>query len=92
MLRTNLATRPFYNERLAHIVLGVGFALVVALTAYNVTRIIGLSRVQAELSAGASRDEARAADLSSRAAAVRRSIDPPTPSSILWITSACLST
>src|SRR5688572_21088171 len=76
MLRTNLATRPFYNERLAHIVLGVGFALVVALTAYNVTRIIGLSRVQAELSAGASRDEARAADLSSRAAAVRRSIDP----------------
>ena len=43
MLRTNLATRPFYNERLAHIVLGVGFALVVALTAYNVTRIIGLS-------------------------------------------------
>lgn len=76
MLRTNLATRPFYNERLVHVLLGIGLALVLALTAYNVTRLVSLSRAQAELSAAASRDEARAAEFSSRAAAIRRSIDP----------------
>ena len=76
MLRTNLATRPFYNERLVHVLLGVALALIVAFTLFNATQLIGLSRTQAERSTAASRDEARAADLTSRAAAIRRSIDP----------------
>jgi hypothetical protein len=76
MLRTNLATRPFYNERFVHVLLGVAFALVAALTVFNVTRLAGLSSKQSALAAEASRDERRAADLTSRAAAIRRSIDP----------------
>jgi Tfp pilus assembly protein PilN len=76
MLRTNLATRPFYNERLVHVGLGIALALIAAFTLFNVTRVIALSRAQAELSAAAGRDEARAADLTNKAAAIRRAIDP----------------
>jgi Tfp pilus assembly protein PilN len=76
MLRSNLATRPFYNERLVHIVLGLGLAAILALTAFNVTRIIGLSSRQAALAADAGRDETRAADLTARATSIRQSIDP----------------
>jgi Tfp pilus assembly protein PilN len=76
MLRTNLATRPFYNERLVHVALGVALALIAAFTIFNVTHILELSRAQAELSASAARNEARAAELSNKAASVRGSIDP----------------
>jgi hypothetical protein len=76
MLRTNLATRPFYNERLIHVLLGVGLVLVAAFTAFNVSRLLSLSRQQAAFTDAASRDEGRAADLRGRAAAIRRGIDP----------------
>jgi hypothetical protein len=76
MLRTNLATRPFYNERLVHVVLGVALVLIVMFTAFNVTRLASLRRQQAVFTAAASRDETRAADLRTRAAAIRRGIDP----------------
>jgi len=76
MLRTNLATRPFYNERLVHVVVGVALALVAAFTVFNVSALVSLSRRQAALAAAAGRDEARAADLTTRASAIRRGIDP----------------
>ena len=41
MLRTNLATRPFYNERLVHVLLGVAFALVARKRSTPNERIIG---------------------------------------------------
>ena len=76
-LRTNLATRPFYNERLVHVLLGVALALIVAFTLFNATQLIGLSRTQAERSTAASRDErapptSRAAPRPSGAASTRR--------------------
>ena len=43
MLRTNLATRPFYNERLVHWLIGVAGVLVVAFTAFNVSEYLRLS-------------------------------------------------
>jgi Tfp pilus assembly protein PilN len=76
MLRTNLATRPFYNERLVHLLFGAALALVVAFTIFNAMRLVSLSTRQAALGREAARDEARAADLNARAAAVRRGIDP----------------
>lgn len=76
MLRTNLATRPFYNERLVHWLLAIGAALVVGFTAYNVTQFVALSGRQSALGEGAGRDEAMARDLTARAVTVRRSIDP----------------
>ena len=70
MIKTNLSTRPFYNERAVHI------ALVVAATAFNVSRILKYSSSDTRLATQASRDEARAADLRQQAARLRASVDP----------------
>ena len=76
MLRSNLATRPFYNERLVHWILGVAGLLVVLATVYNVSEYLRLSGRQGGLAADAARDEAMARTLQARAADARRRIDP----------------
>src|SRR3982751_1361575 len=40
MLRANLATRPFYNERAIHFLLGIAAVIVLAITVLNVSRIV----------------------------------------------------
>lgn len=75
MLRTNLATRPFYNERLVHWLIGAAAVLVVAFTAINVSEYLRLSGRQGGLEAEAARDEAMARTLTVRAAEARRRID-----------------
>jgi Tfp pilus assembly protein PilN len=76
MLRTNLATRPFYNERLVHWLIGGAAALVLAFTAFNVSEYLRLSGRQGGLAADAARDEEMARTLAARAADARRRIDP----------------
>ena len=76
MIRTNLSTRPFYNERAVHIVLLVLAVIVVAATAWNVTRILRYSSSDTRLATQASRDEARAAELRQQAARLRAGVDP----------------
>ena len=76
MLRTNLASRPFYNERLVHWLLGAGLLLVLAFTVYNVSEYLRLTGRQGGLAADVARDESQARQLSARAAEVRRRIDP----------------
>ena len=69
MLRTNLSTRPFYNERAVRLVLaGLGAALL-ALLAYDTIQGMVLSRRVREVSAQSLANETRARDL--RASAVR---------------------
>jgi Tfp pilus assembly protein PilN len=75
VLRTNLSTRPFYNERAVHVGIALAAIAVLALTAFNVTRIIRLSRQNTELSARVSRDQTEAERLTREATAIRRSID-----------------
>jgi Tfp pilus assembly protein PilN len=78
MLRTNLATRPFYNEGAVRLVLlGLGL-VVVAATLFNVARVIQLSRRDTQLVTQASRDEARATELRAAAARLRATVDPKT--------------
>ena len=72
MLRTNLATRPFYNERLALMALGVAAALALAVLAAGVVRLVDLARLNGELSARVDRAARATADLSARAAEARR--------------------
>jgi Tfp pilus assembly protein PilN len=76
MIRTNLATRPFYNERAVHLLLLVIGLLAAAATLFNVTQVVQLSRRDTRLATQASRDEASARDLRTRAARLRASVDP----------------
>ena len=76
MIRTNLSTRPFYNERAVRLWLLAIAVAVVAATAFNVSRVIRYSRSDTQLATQASRDEARAADLRRQAAQLRASVDP----------------
>ena len=78
MLRTNLATRPFYNERLVHWLIAGAAIFVLAFTAFNVSEYLRLSGRQGGLEADAARDEMMARTLTARAADVRRRIDAKT--------------
>lgn len=75
MIRTNLSTRPFYNERAVHLLLLVAALLVAALTVYNGVRILALSRQHAQLSAAVGRDRAETERLTADAQRVRAGID-----------------
>jgi hypothetical protein len=76
MLRTNLATRPFYNEPLVRVLLIVLAIVALALTAYNVSRIVSLSGGQGEAGLRADRAEARAAELTRAAGSIRATLKP----------------
>ncbi len=76
MLRTNLATRPFYNERFAVMALGVAAALALAVLAAGVVRLVDLARLNGELSARVDRAARAADDLSARAAEAQRAATP----------------
>jgi Tfp pilus assembly protein PilN len=76
MIRTNLSTRPFYNERIVRLFLLGLLVLVLAATAFNVTRVLRYSRSDTQLSEQAARDESRAAELRSSAVRLRATVDP----------------
>ena len=72
MLRTNLATRPFYNERLVHWLIAAAAVLVIAFTAFNVGEYLRLSGRQGGLEADAARDRSIIASLCGRVRPARR--------------------
>ena len=76
MLRSNLATRPFYNERAIYMVLGVVAVVGLVVLAYEIDRIIHLSRLNTEQTIQAEEDERQGAELSVLATAIQRSVDP----------------
>lgn len=75
MLRTNLSTRPFYNERRVHLAVALVALIVVAFTAWNAARLVALSSRRTELRAGIQNDEQVAADLRARARLMENSVD-----------------
>jgi Tfp pilus assembly protein PilN len=75
MLRTNLSTRPFYNERLVHLVLGVLAVVVVAVSAVNLWQAVALTRRQATLAAQTSAADGKAASLRADAGKIRAGIN-----------------
>ena len=76
MIRTNLSTRPFYNERIVRLWLVAIALATLAATAFNVSRVMRYSRSDTRLATQASRDETRAADLRQQAVRLRASVDP----------------
>ena len=75
MLRTNLATRPFYNERAVQLVLILILVIVTGITMFNVGELIRLNASQRALGAHAADSEREAARLRRDAARIRAQIN-----------------
>lgn len=75
MLRTNLSTRPFYNERLVRGLLAVGIFIVLALAVFNAIEILMLSQRQSALGRQADTAETRARELRAHAVRTRQAVD-----------------
>jgi hypothetical protein len=75
MLRTNLSTRPFYNERAVHVVLAIVAGLVLGLTIVNAVKVVELSKHSTELSTRVNRDRSEAERLIYEAGRIRRGIN-----------------
>ena len=71
MLRTNLSTRPFYNDRAIHLGIGIAAVLIAALTIWNILQVVTLSRQNTELATRVNRDLAEAEQLTKMAAEIR---------------------
>jgi Tfp pilus assembly protein PilN len=76
VIRANLSTRPFYNDRVVRAWLTVIALVVLGATAFNVSRIIKYSKSDTQLTTEAAADEARAADLRRQADRLRAAVDP----------------
>jgi Tfp pilus assembly protein PilN len=74
MIRGNLATRPFYNERPVRLVVGILVLLVALATLFNVTEALRSARRDSALETTAAQDEARARELSATADALRAGV------------------
>jgi Tfp pilus assembly protein PilN len=74
MLRLNLSTRPFYNERAVTAGIALVAALTAALTTFNALQIVSLNNRNGEFAAQAAAAESRAAELRSRAEATRKAM------------------
>jgi hypothetical protein len=75
MLRGNLATRPFYNERLVALALVVVAAIAVALSVFNARRLLDLSRQRAALASRIDGDDRQAAAIRREANTTSRTVD-----------------
>lgn len=75
MLRTNLSTRPFYNERAAHVAIGAAAAVVLAVTLVNVVQVVRLSKRNTELTSRTRSEQAEVRRLTAEAGRIRGSID-----------------
>lgn len=75
MLRTNLSTRPFYNQRALRAAIG-GVALVaLALSLYNAIRVVSLTARNGELSSRAAESEGRADALAAQSRQIREALN-----------------
>ena len=78
MLRGNLSSRPFYNERLASLTLALIAAVALALTAFNGYTLYHLSAQRSALKGEIATDAASAAEVNRAAAALQRNVDRQT--------------
>lgn len=75
MLRTNLSTRPFYNERAVHALIAILGAIVLIVTTIQLARIISLSRYKTELTTAIRRDREETDRRTREAAEIRRGMN-----------------
>lgn len=75
MLRTNLSTRPFYNERAVHAVAAFVALIVLAVTAWQIVRVVRLSREKTDLNAVIRKDQTETEYKQREAAQTRAGLD-----------------
>ncbi len=75
MIRGNLATRPFYDERPARLALGALALVVAAATVFNVSQAVRAARTDSALATAAASDEAEATRLTASAGTLRAGVD-----------------
>lgn len=75
MLRTNLSTRPFYNEPAVRTALGGLAALAIGLTLFNAYEVLRLQGQSRDARQAIAQNEAQSRDMLDKAQVIRRSID-----------------
>ena len=75
MLRTNLSTRPFYNERAVRSLLGLFGLIALGLTLFNIYEIVRLRGQSRDARQTIARNEQQARDLRLKAEDIRKGID-----------------
>jgi hypothetical protein len=83
MLRNNLATRPFYNERAVSFVLALVAIAALALTAFNVTRVVSLSGERSSLQARIDANRGHAATIRQETRAIEAGLGVATLNGLL---------
>jgi HPt (histidine-containing phosphotransfer) domain-containing protein len=75
MLRTNLATNPFYNERAVRVSLAGAVIVVAALTAFNVQQVLALNTRNSEMTFRAQEAERETAQFTEQARTIRQALN-----------------
>ncbi len=75
MLRTNLSTRPFYNERAVRLGLAAAVVSVSALSAFNALQVFTLNARNSEMIGRAEQAEAQTAEYRDRARKIMQSMN-----------------
>ena len=78
MLRSNLATRPFYNERLVSLAIAIVALVALGLTIFNGARLVALLSDRSAVQARIRADRDEAARVASHAAALQKGIERAT--------------
>ena len=78
MLRGNLSTRPFYNERFVSIAMALIALAALALAAFNVTELVALSKRRSELTAKIARADAETRKIQGETDSLKRAADNKT--------------
>ncbi len=78
MLRTNLSSRPFYNERLTSFVIAVVGVIAIAVVVVSVQQILSLSGTRTALRDEIARDNAAAARADMESVALQKTINAKT--------------
>jgi hypothetical protein len=82
MLRTNLATRPFYNERAVRVALVLAVVLVAAFTAFNVLQVASLNARNTDVAVRAETAEARTIQHQQQARTITQALNTDTVSAV----------
>jgi len=75
MLRSNLSTRPFYNERAVRTMLAVLAFIAIGLTIFNAVEILRLERAGRDARQTVAQNAAQARDLREKAQVIRQGIN-----------------